>query len=100
MPVLPRCPSGAPDIKGLLEYLEEDIIEQIHYDVHKQADHFDSQPILSEGKPAHHTITMLDSQAYTDEIYGDRHGSIDSMASAGADDQALQYNHDGSSPKY
>ncbi|KXH29345.1 hypothetical protein CSIM01_01073 [Colletotrichum simmondsii] len=63
-------------VKGLLEYLKDDIIQQIHYDMHSQADDIASQPILIEGNSEHHTITRLNIQAYNDEVYGDRPGDV------------------------
>ncbi|UQC83739.1 uncharacterized protein CLUP02_09235 [Colletotrichum lupini] len=61
-------------VKGLLEYLEEDIIQQIHYDMQNQDDYIASQPILLEGNSEHYTTTKLNIQAYNGEDIGDRHG--------------------------
>ncbi|KAG7047021.1 hypothetical protein JMJ77_0015238 [Colletotrichum scovillei] len=63
-------------VKGLLEYLKDDIIQQIHYDIHNQDDDIASQPILLEGNSQHHTITRLNIQAYNGEVYGDRPGDL------------------------
>ncbi|KAK1458121.1 hypothetical protein CMEL01_15468 [Colletotrichum melonis] len=61
-------------VKGLLEYLEEDIIQQMHYDMQNQDDYIASQPILLEGNSEHHTTTKLNIQACNGEVVGDRHG--------------------------
>ncbi|KAL0764841.1 hypothetical protein CaCOL14_012647 [Colletotrichum acutatum] len=63
--------------KGLLEYLEDDLIQLIYHDMHDQENNFASQPILLEGTPAYHTTTRLKTQMYTDEIYDNERDDID-----------------------
>ncbi|EXF83819.1 hypothetical protein CFIO01_01546 [Colletotrichum fioriniae PJ7] len=82
-------------VKGLLEYLEDDLVQQFHYDMHNQDDDFASQPTLLQGNPARHTITRLNTQAYTGEVYEDQHEDIHKN-----DHQAYRYNHDANSSLY